>query len=118
MEFVPRSHTIDVVRHRSINNDPRVHGLELHPDEFHHVKNVAVCPLPPGGATFHGGYMFHHTGPNRSDVPRRAIILGISKPGVPRKPERRFPWLEEKKTARTVRAEKAKLAAVKPPFVE
>src|SRR5512146_95766 len=43
MEFVPRSHTLDVLRHQSINNDPRIHGLELHPEDRHHVAEVVTC---------------------------------------------------------------------------
>lgn len=105
MQFIPRSHrTREVVRHRSINDDPRIHGLELHPDELHRVANPVACPLPPGGATFHGGYMLHYTAPNRSDIPRRALILGAGLPAEPLDTPRRFPWLEEKHTARQQRA--------------
>lgn len=114
MQFVPRSHRLDVVRHQSINNDPRVHGLELHESEMHRVREAVACPLPPGGATIHGGYMLHYTAPNVSDVPRRALILGAGVAGTPRKEPVRFPWLEEKRTARMERAEQAsrKQAAV------
>lgn len=104
MQFVPGSHRQDVVRHRSINNDPRIHGLELHPDEMHRVENPVACPLPPGGATFHGGYMMHYTAPNRSDIPRRALILSAAVPSTPLDKPRRFPWLDEKQTARQQRA--------------
>lgn len=108
MQFIPRSHHGDVVRHQSINNDPRIHGLELHPDEMHRVEHPAVCPLPAGGATFHGGYMLHHTAPNRSDIPRRALILSAGVPAEPRAEPRRYPWLDEKHTARQQRAEAVK----------
>ena len=104
MEFVPCSHTLDVLRHRSINDDPRIHGLELHPDDWHHVANVATCPLPPGGATFHGPYMLHHTGANRSQIPRRALILNAALPPGRRTAPRRFPWQEVWQTARDARA--------------
>lgn len=108
MEFVPGSHKLDVVEHQSINNDPRIHGLELTPEQMDKIDNVATCPLPAGGATLHGGYMMHHTGANRSDVPRRAIILSCSAPRVPREVPRTFPWNEAKKTARAERAIRAK----------
>ncbi len=105
MEFVPGSQRQDVVPHQSINNDPRVHGLELTPEELAKLgENIVACPLPPGGATFHGGYMLHHAGANRSDIPRRALILSAGAPGEKRNPPRRFPWMEEKKTARMERA--------------
>jgi ectoine hydroxylase-related dioxygenase (phytanoyl-CoA dioxygenase family) len=103
MEFVPGSHRLDVLRHRSLNDDPRIHALELVPEEMPRVGGVTRCPLPPGGATFHGPYTLHHTGPNRSSIPRRAIILYAGLPPVPREQPLRFPWQEEKQTAREQR---------------
>ncbi|MEW6512300.1 MAG: phytanoyl-CoA dioxygenase family protein [Bacteroidota bacterium] len=104
MEFVPESHALDVLRHQSINNDPRIHGLELHPDEAKQIRDIVRCPLPAGGATFHGPYMLHHTGPNRSQIPRRALILNASLAPSRRQKPLRFPWQEEKMTAREARA--------------
>ena len=108
MEFVPGSHTLDVLRHRSINDDPRIHGLELHPDEVGKTRHAVRCPLPAGGATFHGPYMLHHTGPNRSSGPRRALILNAGLPPVRRSTPLRFPWMDEKNTAREERIRAAK----------
>ncbi len=107
MHFVPGSHRMDVVAHRSINNDPRVHGLELHPEQMHHVTRAVACPLPPGGATFHGGYMLHYAPGNRSDIPRRALILNLAVPTTTRDQPRSYPWLDEKTTARAKRAQTA-----------
>jgi ectoine hydroxylase-related dioxygenase (phytanoyl-CoA dioxygenase family) len=104
MEFVPLSQNLDVLRHQSINNDPRIHGLELHRDERRHVAHKVTCPLPPGGATFHGPYMLHHTGPNTSSIPRRALILNAGLPPRKRTVPRRFPWQEVWQTAREERA--------------
>lgn len=72
MQFVPRSHRGEVMRHRTINNDPRVHGLEvadLNPPV------VEVCPLPLGGATVHHARTLHYSAPNTSPRNRRAYIL-------------------------------------------
>jgi len=104
MQFIPGSHLLDVLRHRSINDDPRIHGLELHPDETNRVRDVVSCPLPPGGATFHGPYMLHHTGRNRSSTPRRALIVNAGLPPVKRSHPLRFEWMEGKTTAREERA--------------
>lgn len=113
MQFVPRSHRYDIVDHQSINDDPRIHGLEFTPTSrlLLETANVVSCPLPPGGATFHGGYMFHHTPPNRSDVPRRALILGAALKATPRQMPRRFAWLERQRTARQARIEAAGMNA-------
>lgn len=109
MHFVPRSQQDEaVLPHRSINNDPRIHGMELHPDEMDKVADAVACPLPPGGATFHNGYMLHYTPPNRSEIPRRAIILSGRDPRpVERETPISFPWQEEKRTARMERVRKA-----------
>jgi ectoine hydroxylase-related dioxygenase (phytanoyl-CoA dioxygenase family) len=104
MQFVPGSHQTEVAPHQPIGNDPRVHGLELTPESGVDVSGAAVCPLPPGGATFHLSRTLHHTGANKSDVARRALIFGFSLPPTPRTDGRRFPWQEMQKTARQQRA--------------
>lgn len=106
MHFIPRSQELDVIAHQSIGNDPRVHGNELHPDEMWRVKDAVACPLPPGGGTFHGGYMLHYTPPNKSDIPRRALILTLTAPGYKRETPLPMPWQEAKQTARQERAAK------------
>lgn len=101
MWFVPGSHTREIQPHRPIGGDVRIHGLEMiDPD----IEGAVACPLPPGGATFHHNRTLHYTGPNVSDIPRRAYILGGGLPAKPYPGERRFPWNEIKQTARDARA--------------
>jgi len=101
MQFLPGSQDWEIVPHRSIGGDTRVHGLEtVEPvDE----SRAVACPLPPGGATIHGSRTMHYTSANRSSVPRRAYILGFGAPTTPRADGRRFPWNEAKRTAREER---------------
>ena len=101
MWFVPGSHRLEVMSHHSIDNDPRVHGLEV---EGADTSSAVACPIPAGGATFHLSRTLHYTGPNISQGPRRAYILGAGLPATPRNDGRRFPWNEEKQTARETRA--------------
>ena len=102
MQFVPRSHQDgQIARHQHINNDPRIHGLELPADEMHRVKDVAVCPLPAGGATVHGGYTLHYTAPNRSTGPRRALILTGGLPATKRTTVLVHKWQEEERSSHT-----------------
>lgn len=101
MWFVPGSHRLEVLPHHSIGNDPRVHGLEA---EGIDIAAAVACPLPAGAATFHLSRTLHYTGPNSSDAPRRAYILGAGLPATPRKDQRRFPWNEIKRTARDERS--------------
>jgi len=112
MQFVPGSHKLPIAKHQSIGNDPRVHGLELAPDANVDVEKAVACPLPAGGATMHLSSTLHYTSANRTDAPRRAYILVFHAPSKPRETPRRFPWQEEKRTARQERADRAKAATV------
>ena len=101
MWFVPKSHRAGVLPHHTIDHDPRIHGLEV--DEVDKVS-AASCPIPAGGCTIHSSRTLHYAGPNRSDAPRRAYILVYRTPPMPNTEGRRFPWNEEKRTARRERA--------------
>lgn len=105
MWFIPGSHRMEVVPHHSIGHDPRVHGLEA---EDIDTSTAVACPIPAGGATFHYSRTLHYTGPNLSDGPRRAYILGAGAPGKKRETPRRFPWNEIKQTAREERSRAAR----------
>lgn len=103
--FMPGSHEWPVVEHRPIGGDVRVHGLELL--DLGLVKHGVPCPLPAGGVTIHRNRTAHYAGPNTSDVPRRALILGTGRPNTPYPGQREFPWNEVKHTAREERAKAA-----------
>ena len=103
MQFIPGSHKLEVVPHQPINNDPRIHGLEVQ-EGVVDLSAAMAYPLPPGGATFHLSRTLHYTAPNSSDVPRRALIMGGSLPARQRQTPRQFPWKENRKTARQERA--------------
>jgi len=72
MQFASGSHRSGVMPHQAINNDPRIHGLEvagLHP------PRVVTCPLKLGGATLHHARTLHYSAPNHSAADRRAYVL-------------------------------------------
>lgn len=108
MYFIPGSHRLEVLPHHSINHDPRIHGLEVDANAPVDFSRAVACPLPPGGATIHLSRTLHYTPPNRSQTPRRAYILGCGLPQKPRAAPRRFPWNEQKQTARQQRADQAR----------
>jgi ectoine hydroxylase-related dioxygenase (phytanoyl-CoA dioxygenase family) len=88
MQFVPRSHALEVMRHR---RKAATEPLEL--DEPYDVSGAVPCPLPPGGATFHHCRTVHGTGANVSERPRRALTtIFHGPPGVRDVPLSR-PWL-------------------------
>ena len=98
MQFVPGSHKMDVLPHRSIGGDTRVHGLELSEPDEDLLSRAVACPIPAGGCTIHGGYMLHYASPNRSNQPRRALILGARVQATPRSEPRTYSWQEARKT--------------------
>lgn len=104
LQFMPGSHKAGVLPHRRINDDPRVHGLEVcEPCTGEPVS----CPLPAGAATAHHCKTLHHAGPNVTEAPRRAYVLGF---GI-RSPQFRllddFPWNAQHTSARDLRADAA-----------
>jgi hypothetical protein len=100
--FQPGSHEWEVVEHQSIGGDPRVHGLEM--KDLDLVRDPVPCPLPAGGITIHRNRTAHYSGPNQTEIPRRALILGTGRPAHPHPGRRSFPWNEIKQTARAERA--------------
>ena len=103
--FMPGSHEWEITEHRPIGGDVRVHGLEMvHLDL---VKDAVACPLPAGGITIHRNRTAHFAGPNTSDIPRRALIMGTGLASHPYPGSRSFPWNEVKQTARDARAKAA-----------
>ncbi len=105
MAFVPQSHRNEVLPHHPIGHDPRVHGLEVDAAD---VRAAVYCPIPAGGATVHHCRTLHYAGPNRTGVPRRAYIVTLGVPPRRRAAPRRFPWRDERQTARDRRAGLAK----------
>ena len=65
---------------------------------------AVVCPLPAGGCTVHHNRTMHYAGPNTSDQPRRAYILGFGMPAKKRAQPLDFYWNRTKQTPREQRA--------------
>lgn len=112
MHFVPRSHYGEILPHRSANNDPSVHGLELDGDFGDLLTRAVSCPLLAGGCTIHHNRTLHYASANRKAEPRRAWIFtgGVS---VKRQEPWQRPWEQAKRTQRDQRAKEyaAKAAA-------
>jgi ectoine hydroxylase-related dioxygenase (phytanoyl-CoA dioxygenase family) len=109
MHFVPGSHRGEVVPHRPIGGDPRVHGLEVEPGVVD-VSTAVACPIPAGGATIHASRTLHYTSPNRSADHRRAYIISGGTPEQEAAEPRDFPWQAVRRTARAERADAASRA--------
>ncbi len=105
MWFVPGSHRSEVVAHRPIGGDIRVHGLEVDPALGYDFGSAVACPLPAGSVTVHDSRTLHYAAGNNTDEPRRAWILSGGASGGPWEgPPRTFPWQALRDTARERRA--------------
>jgi ectoine hydroxylase-related dioxygenase (phytanoyl-CoA dioxygenase family) len=107
MHFVPGSHVRQVLPHRPIGGDPRVHGLELDPAVEVDLSGAVAAPLKAGGCTIHHQRTLHYAPGNVSDIPRRAWILMGNLPGTPREEPYDYYWQKQRHTAREERAKAA-----------
>jgi ectoine hydroxylase-related dioxygenase (phytanoyl-CoA dioxygenase family) len=98
MEFIPGTNRGEVLPHRPLNDDVRVHALECY-EGFDPATRIR-CSLPPGGCTVHMGRTVHGSGPNHSEAPRYAYSLVFDLPERPRETSRVFPWQQHRQTAR------------------
>ncbi|SDR87672.1 phytanoyl-CoA dioxygenase family protein [Actinopolymorpha singaporensis] len=106
MQFIPGSHRGEVLPHRQIGGDSRVHGLEVVPGTID-VSAAVACPLPPGGAAIHTNRTVHYASANHSDDHRRAYIVGGGTPREPVVVPREYPWRAgQQTTARARRAQR------------
>jgi hypothetical protein len=102
MQYIRGSNHGPLFDHRSPNNDPRIHGLEVvtTPD----LTDCVQVPLPAGSAVIHHSRTLHGAGVNTGTQPRRAYILGYSvQSRAHQRLMRDYPWNLEKQTARDQR---------------
>lgn len=102
MRYIRGSNLGPLFPHRSPNNDPRIHGLEMvsPPD----LTNCVAVPMRAGGAVIHHSRTIHGAGANTVNQPRRAYVLGYAvKTGKRQFLVRDHPWNLEKRTAREQR---------------
>jgi hypothetical protein len=101
MRFIPGSNRGEVLPHRSVNDDARVHALECY--EGFDPASAVRCRLAAGGCTVHMGRTIHGAGPNHSEASRYAYSLVFDLPKTPRVTPRVFGWQEHRQTARMTR---------------
>jgi hypothetical protein len=96
LRYVPGSHTIPVLPHHSVNDDPTSQAFECLGgfDE----STAVSCPLPAGGCVIHLPGTLHSAGPNRAANPRIAYIMVFGIAPVPVEQPQTFPWLNHVET--------------------
>lgn len=73
MAFIPGSHKVGRLDPINLVNPQDIFGFEA----SGHLKGVppAIMRMKAGSCTFHNGLTFHYAFPNRTDKPRRAMIV-------------------------------------------
>ncbi len=75
-----------LLTHHPLNDDPRIHGLEIADPVFEQryssafreiTEGMAACPIKAGDCTIHDEMTIHGTGPNTTDEPRLAYGLAF-----------------------------------------
>jgi len=102
LQYIRGSNLGPLIPHRSPDNDPRIHGLEMvsPPD----LTNCVAIPMQAGDAVMHLSRTMHSAGRNTTDRPRRAYVLGYGvKAARDQYLKRDYPWNLEKQTARDQR---------------
>lgn len=79
LQFVPGSHRGRLLPKLPFDSPLEALRESLHPDESAAFRPRAV-PVPAGHATLHHPRTLHGSGPNRSDRPRRAVVLNYMAP--------------------------------------
>jgi hypothetical protein len=98
MTFIPGSHRGEVLPHRHVGDDPRVHALATTPDAADAARAVSV-PVPAGGAVFHNSRTLHASGPNTTDKVRRAYANEWQLAPVKAQVSADRPWIAEGRAA-------------------
>ena len=99
--FVPTARDADILPHRWVGGDGRIHALECH--EGWSKNDVVWCPLQAGDCSVHTNRVVHGAGPNASARPRMAYVLIFGTPPVKATVPRYHPWLQDKAEPRLQR---------------
>jgi ectoine hydroxylase-related dioxygenase (phytanoyl-CoA dioxygenase family) len=103
MSYIPGSHRSEVLVHRHVGDDPRVHALFTSPARAD-IERAVPVPVPAGGAVFHHSRTMHSSGPNRTDKARRAYANEWQLAPVKAEVAPRRPWIDEGAAAWAARA--------------
>jgi len=81
MRYIPGSDRGPLLPHHWLNDDPRIHAIECHADNFDESLAVAV-PAAAGSCIVHDGRTLHSALPNVSGAGRFAYIVAFTAPPV------------------------------------
>lgn len=74
LRVIPGSHRVPAHALRAVADRPNIFGAELDPDLVDESQAVSLA-LAPGDVSVHHPNLIHGSGANRSDVPRRTLVV-------------------------------------------
>jgi len=93
LEYVPGSHLMGVLPHRTIDD---LGICAVLADIERHCQNVSRMLMSAGDILIHHGYMLHHAPANRSDRIRRALVVNMMLPPTLRAEPLVMPWKQKR----------------------
>jgi len=91
MQYVRGTHLGPVVPHGHLDPADKQTAMVAQDQDYWSANGTAV-PCPKGSATLHHSYCMHYAGPNRTDQPRRALIVVYALPAEKLEQPWVFPW--------------------------
>ncbi len=82
LNYIPKSHKWDLLDTISLTGDmDRINTLLNEEQKAEYAKKVAI-EMPAGYGTFHHPLLMHGSYENKSDIPRRAVVLNVFADGT------------------------------------
>ena len=82
VHYIPGSHRWDLLPITGLAGDMEAIQQVLSEEQWHQFQKPVAAELQAGEATFHHPLMIHGSFANRSETPRRAVVLNVVRDGV------------------------------------
>lgn len=82
LQYIPGSHRWDLLPATGLAGDMNAIQEVLTADQWETFQNPVAIEMPVGHATFHHPLMVHGSYDNRTEIPRRAVVLNVIRDGV------------------------------------
>ena len=82
LEYIPGSHRWDLLPITGLAGDMDAIAKVLTPDQLAALANPVQIELQAGEAAFHHPLLVHGSRENRTEIPRRAVVLNVVRDGV------------------------------------
>jgi ectoine hydroxylase-related dioxygenase (phytanoyl-CoA dioxygenase family) len=82
LQYIPRSHEWDLLPITGLAGDMDAIQEVLSDEQWETFQNPKAIELEPGHCSFHHPLMVHGSFDNKTEIPRRAVVLNVIRDGV------------------------------------